>query len=133
MHQKASLFRRIQNFCAIWNWLQVCHAVFQCWKCVHKLIKYAQRRDVFICEFIDAMKSIEVELRKLQVDPFCKYDNFSFNEFITVYEHCSEQLPLTQVSHDYDVDFYLLPHYVSIAIIIMGSITIEVLMVFMFM
>ncbi len=30
--------------------------------CVHTLIKYAQRWDVFICEFIDAMKLAKVEL-----------------------------------------------------------------------
>jgi hypothetical protein len=32
---------------------------------VHTLIKYAQRREVFICGFIDAMKSVKAELRQL--------------------------------------------------------------------
>jgi len=38
---------------------------------VHTLIIYVQRRDVFICEFINAMKSVEAELHQLYVDPFC--------------------------------------------------------------
>jgi len=37
---------------------------------VHTLIKYAQRQDIFICEFIDAVKSIEAKLHQLYVDFF---------------------------------------------------------------
>jgi hypothetical protein len=77
---------------------------------VHTLIKYAQRQDVFICEFIDDVKSIEVKLHRLYVDPFCKYDDYAFNEFTVVCEHCSELLPFTWVSHLFDVDLYLLPY-----------------------
>ncbi len=77
---------------------------------VHTLIKYAQRQDVFICEFIDDMKSTKAELHQLYVDPFCKYDDYAFNEVIVVCEHCSELLPLTWVSHEFDVDLYLLPY-----------------------
>jgi len=62
---------------------------------VHTLIKYVQRQDVFICEFIDAMKSNEAELHQLYVDHFCKNDNFTFNEFTIVFEHCGELLPLS--------------------------------------
>jgi hypothetical protein len=46
---------------------------------VHTLIKYVQGRDVFICEFIDAVKSNEAELHQLYVDHFCNNDNFTFN------------------------------------------------------
>jgi hypothetical protein len=45
---------------------------------VHTLIKYVQRRDVFICEFIDAMKSNEAELQQFHVDIFRKNDNSTF-------------------------------------------------------
>jgi len=62
---------------------------------VHTLIKYVQRQDVFICEFIDVVKSIEAELHQLYVDHFYKYDDYAFNEFTIVYEHHSELLPLT--------------------------------------
>jgi hypothetical protein len=62
----------------------------------------------FICEFTDAVKSIEAKLNRFYVDPFCKYDNSTFNEFIVVCEHHSELLPLTWVSHESDVNLYLL-------------------------
>ncbi len=77
---------------------------------VHTLIKYAQRQDVSICEFIDDVKSTKAKLHQLYVDPFCKSDDYAFNEFIVVCEHCSELLPLTWVSHEFDVDLYLLPY-----------------------
>jgi hypothetical protein len=77
---------------------------------VHTLIKYAQKQEVFICEFIDDAKSTEAKLHQLYVDPFCKYDDYVFNEFTVVCEHRSELLPLTWVSHEFDVDLYLLPY-----------------------
>jgi hypothetical protein len=77
---------------------------------VHTLIKYTQRQDVFICEFINVMKSIKAELHRLYVDPFCKYDDSAFNKFNVVCEHYSELLPVTWVSHGFDVDMYLLPY-----------------------
>jgi hypothetical protein len=48
------------------------------------------RWDVFICKFIDVMKSIEVESHLLYFDPFCKDDDFDFNEFIVICEHHNE-------------------------------------------
>ncbi len=66
---------------------------------VHTLIKYAQRWNVFICEFLDTMKSIEGKLYHLYVIPFCKYDDSSFNEFSIVHEQCSELLSLAWASH----------------------------------
>jgi hypothetical protein len=54
------------------------------------LIKYVQQWDVIICKFIDAIKSTKVELHKLYVDLFYKYDDSNFNEFIVICEHHSE-------------------------------------------
>jgi hypothetical protein len=77
---------------------------------VHTLIKYAQRRNVFICEFIDAVKSVEAKLHQLYVDFFCEYGDFTINKFTVICEHCSELLHFTWVSHEFDVDLYLLPY-----------------------
>jgi hypothetical protein len=79
---------------------------------VHTLIKYAQKQDVFICEFIDGVKSTEAKLHWLYVDPFCKFDDYACNEFTIVCEHRSELLPLIWVSHEFDVFLYLLPYLV---------------------
>ncbi len=62
---------------------------------MYTLIKYAQRRDVFICEFLDIVKSIEAKLYQLYVNPFFKYDDPTFNEFSTIHEQHSELLPFT--------------------------------------
>ncbi len=48
------------------------------------------RLDVFICKFIDVMKSIKVELHLFYFHLFCKYDDFDFNEFIVICEHHNE-------------------------------------------
>jgi len=50
------------------------------------LIKYAQRWDVYICEFFDTMKSTKAELYHFYVNPLYKYDDSAFNEFSTVHE-----------------------------------------------
>jgi hypothetical protein len=54
---------------------------------VHTLIKYGQRWDVFIREFINVVKSAKAKLHRLYIDPFFKYDDSIFNEFIIVCEH----------------------------------------------
>jgi hypothetical protein len=46
------------------------------------------------------MKSTEVEIYWLYVDPFCKYEDFVFFEFIVVCEHHCGQLPFVWVAHE---------------------------------
>ncbi len=53
---------------------------------MHTLIKYVYKWDVFICEFLDTVKLIEVELYRLYVNLFYKYDDPTFNEFLIVHE-----------------------------------------------
>jgi hypothetical protein len=77
---------------------------------VHTLIKYAQRWDVFICEFLDVVKSTKVELYWLYVIPFCKYNDSAFNEFLVVHEQCNELLLFTWVSHEPSSNLYV-PSY----------------------
>jgi hypothetical protein len=48
----------------------------------------------------DALILVKVKLYWLYVNLFCKYDDSTFNEFIVVYEHYSELLPLTWASHE---------------------------------
>lgn len=54
---------------------------------VHKLIKYTQRQNVFICDFFDTMRLVESNIYQLFVNLFSKYEDFVFFEFIIVYEH----------------------------------------------
>jgi hypothetical protein len=73
---------------------------------VHKLIKYIERRDVFIHVFLDTMRLIESNIYQLYVNPFYKYEGFVFSEFIVVYEHCIEQLAtLIWATHENETNF----------------------------
>jgi hypothetical protein len=83
---------------------------------VHTLIKYAQRWDVFICEFLDVVKLVEVELYQLYVDPLYKYDDSAFNEFSIVHEQCNELLPLAWASHEPPTYLYM-PLYLAFNIV----------------
>jgi hypothetical protein len=56
------------------------------------------------------VKSTKAKLHQLYVDPFCKYDDYAFNKFTVVCEHRNELFPLTWVSHEFNVDLYLLPY-----------------------
>jgi hypothetical protein len=76
---------------------------------VHKLIKYIQKCDVFIIDFFDMVRSIEAKIYWLYVDPFYKYEDFAFFEFIVICEHYNEQLPLVWVTHENETNFYCLP------------------------
>jgi hypothetical protein len=85
-------------------------------KVLHTLIKYAQRWDVFICEFLNIVKLVEVELYQFYVDPLCKYDDSAFNEFSVVHEQCSELLPLNWASHEPPIYLYV-PLYLAFNVV----------------
>jgi hypothetical protein len=48
---------------------------------VHNLIKFAQHQDVFIIEFVDVVKLVEVELFKLYIDPYSCFKDSTFDAF----------------------------------------------------
>jgi hypothetical protein len=78
---------------------------------VHKLIKYIQRGDVFICDFPDTMRSTEFDIYQLYVNPFCKYDDSIFSKFIVVYEHHIKHLPFVWATHENETNFYCLQFF----------------------
>jgi hypothetical protein len=101
---------------------------------VHTLIKYTQKQNVFICEFINVMKAIKTELHRLYVDPFFKYDDSAFNKFNVFCEHYNELLP----SLGFHMSLMLIctcchTWHLALLATTTNSITLEVLMVFMFM
>jgi hypothetical protein len=48
--------------------------------CVHALIKLAQSYDVFVCNFIDAMKVCQLQFFWLYSNPYIKIDDPILNE-----------------------------------------------------
>jgi hypothetical protein len=48
---------------------------------VHSLIKFAQHQDLFIIEFVNVVKLVEVELFKLYIDPYSCFKDSTFDAF----------------------------------------------------
>jgi hypothetical protein len=101
---------------------------------VHTLIIYVQRQDVFICEFIDAMKSVEAELHQLYVDPFCNMMIlFSMDSLLLVNIVVSCCLPPRFHMNLMLINTCCHTWHSTLLAITTNSIIVEVLMVVMFM
>jgi hypothetical protein len=58
------------------------------------LIKYAQGRDVYICDFVEAIKMCKSKVYKLYNDLECKFKDEVFNGFQIFLDDKHEVLPL---------------------------------------
>jgi hypothetical protein len=47
---------------------------------MHTLIKFAQSRDVFVCDFVEAVKVYQLDLYYFYFDPYTKLDDLAFDE-----------------------------------------------------
>jgi uncharacterized membrane protein len=54
---------------------------------VHALIKFAQGRDIFICDFVVAVKICQVDLCMMYSDPSSNYQREHFQVFSNVVEN----------------------------------------------
>jgi hypothetical protein len=50
-------------------------------KCVHALIKVAQIKDVFVCNFVEVVKVTQQEFYRLYCDPYAKFEDPTFDNF----------------------------------------------------
>ncbi len=57
---------------------------------MHIFINFAQRQDVFIVEFMDAMKFAEVELLCLYITPYSCFEGPSFDAFNSLLNHTNQ-------------------------------------------
>ncbi len=53
-------------------------------ECVHTLIKIAQNKDVFMCDFVEFVKLAQQKLYQFLYDPYAKYENLAFDEFNSI-------------------------------------------------
>jgi hypothetical protein len=53
-------------------------------ECVHALIKIAQNKDVFMCNFVEFVKLTQQELYRFYYDPYAKYEDLTFDEFNSI-------------------------------------------------
>lgn len=53
---------------------------------VHCLIKFAQTRDVYICDFLQSVKCVQEELTRKYIDPATSFNCEDFKEYISLIE-----------------------------------------------
>ncbi len=58
-------------------------------KCVHALIKVAHGINVFVCDFMEAVKRAQQEFYQLYCDPYAKFEDPIFDDFNAI-----EPLPI---------------------------------------
>jgi hypothetical protein len=58
--------------------------IFSMLECVHTLIKIAQNKDVFMCDFVEFVKLAQQKLYRFLYDPYAKYENLAFDEFNSI-------------------------------------------------
>ncbi len=56
-------------------------SIFPMFECVHALIKVAQGKDVFVCDFVEAVKMTQQEFYTLYYDLYAKFEDSTFDEF----------------------------------------------------
>ncbi len=72
----------------------VLHAILPLLYYVHILIKFTQSRNMFICDFINAMKKFHLEFYILYNDPCIKFDDLSFDELNVLETFTNDNLSL---------------------------------------
>jgi len=56
-------------------------SIFLMFECVHALIKVAQGKDVFVCDFVEVVKMTQQGLYTLYYDMYAKFEESTFDEF----------------------------------------------------
>lgn len=51
---------------------------------VHSLIKFAQERDVYVCDYVVVVKQCQLQIYKLYLDPATEFDTIAFWDFSSV-------------------------------------------------
>jgi hypothetical protein len=79
--------------CWIWNSFLGSIASYR-FELVHTLIKYTQGKDVYICDFVEAIKMCKVKLYELYINHECKFKDEAFNAFHSLLVGKHDGLPL---------------------------------------
>jgi hypothetical protein len=70
------------------------HCILPLLELIHTLIKYTQGKDVYICDFVEAIKMCKVKLYELYIDHECKFKDEAFNAFHSLLVGKHDGLPL---------------------------------------
>jgi len=70
------------------------HCILPLLELIHTLIKYTLGKDVYICDFVEAIKMCRAKLYELHIDPKCKFKDETFNAFHSLLARKHDGLPL---------------------------------------
>jgi hypothetical protein len=70
------------------------HCILSLLELVQTLIKYTQGKDVYICDFVEAIKMCKVKLYELYIYHECKFKDETFNAFHSLLVGKHDGLPL---------------------------------------
>jgi len=68
----------------------VLHSLMPFFHIMHVSIKFVQMRDVYICDFVIAMKLTQMGFYQLYIDPLVKYLDNDFMSFNNVFDQTSD-------------------------------------------
>jgi hypothetical protein len=66
---------------------------------VHALIKVAQGKYVFVCDFVEVVKMAKQKLYKLYCDPYAKFEDLTFDDFNVIQTLNNSNFPLEWFSN----------------------------------
>lgn len=64
-------------------------------KCVHMLIKIAQNRNIFMCDFVEGVKLAQHKLYRLYCDPYIQVNDPTFDDFHAIEILINDVLPMS--------------------------------------
>ncbi len=96
--KKWGCFKKLDSLCDV-ELIQRSHCILPLFKCVHILIKFAQGRDVFICNFVDIIKLVHQRLFKLYYDIFINYEDPTFDDFNSLFILSNDTFPMNWFSN----------------------------------
>ncbi len=80
-NQRNDVARKNQNSLCDVEVILGLHCIFPLLECVHALIKVAQIKDVFVCNFVEVVKVAQQEFYRLYCDPYAKFEDPTFDNF----------------------------------------------------
>ncbi len=63
-------------------------------ECVYMLIKIAQGKDVFVCDFVENIKLTQHEFYRLYCDPYTRFNDPTFNDFNAIETITNDVIPM---------------------------------------
>ncbi len=81
--------------CDVWRWIHFGATFMSLLKCVHMLIKIAQDRNIFVCDFVEGVKLAQHKLYRLYCDPYIRINDPTFDDFHAIEILINDVLPMS--------------------------------------